>query len=122
MPRRSLRAHQLVSPSNQTDRGAKPAPSSWVQYWCALDHQTLVRFAADAPAPDAWSCKDCGGPSALVRGTAPAGLRPRVFPRTPYEFLMMRRTEAEGDRLLAEAVADLRRRQRAEGKASNRGK
>lgn len=86
-----------------------------MQYWCARDHLTLVRFAADAAAPADWSCDDCGGPAELERGTAPAAARPRVFPRTPYEFLMMRRTEADGERLLAEALADLRRRRRQSG-------
>jgi hypothetical protein len=37
-----------------------------------------------------------------------------VFPRTPYEFLMMRRTLAEGEELLADALADVKRR-RARG-------
>jgi len=112
MPRRSLRAHQLVSPSNQTDRGAKPAPSSWVRYWCSLDHLTLVRFASDAPAPDEWSCKDCGNPAGLKRGHAPAATRPRVFPRTPYEFLMMRRTPEDAERLLDEALEALHHKRR----------
>ena len=33
--------------------------------------------------------------------------RPRFFPRTPYEFLMMRRTVEDGERILAEALAAL---------------
>jgi hypothetical protein len=35
--------------------------------------------------------------------------RPRFFPRTPYEFLMMRRTVEDGERVLSEALAAMRR-------------
>jgi hypothetical protein len=34
----------------------------------------------------------------------------RWFPRTPYEFLMMRRTPEDGERLLDEALAALHAR------------
>jgi len=114
MARRSLRAKRLVSPSNQTDRGAASAPRRNAEYWCATDHLTTVPFAADIDPPEQWLCTKCGAPAGGERGSAPSSARPRVFPRTPYEFLMMRRTVAEGDRLLAEAVADLRRRRRDE--------
>lgn len=110
MPRRSVRANRLVRPSDQVDRGAALAPHRWARYWCANDHLTTVPFAADVELPGEWSCDDCGGLSGLVRGSPPPPVRTRVFPRTPYEFLMMRRTQEEADRLLAEAVSDLRRR------------
>jgi hypothetical protein len=110
MTRRALRAKRLVTPSNQTDRGAAPAARRNAEYWCAIDHLTMVPFAADIEPPDQWLCTKCGAPAGVERGSAPTPPRPRVFPRTPYEFLMMRRTAAEGEQLLAEAVADLRRR------------
>jgi RNA polymerase-binding protein len=113
MPRRSLRANRLVTTSNQIDRGAKPAPRRDARYWCAHDHLTTVPFAADVEPPEQWLCYACGGLAGPERGAVPVAVRPRVFPRTPYEFLRMRRTEADGDRLLAEAVADLRRRRRS---------
>jgi RNA polymerase-binding protein len=112
MPRRPLRGKQLAAPSNQVDRGAPPVPRRKAEYWCAHDHLTTVPFAADVEAPEEWLCYACGRPAGPERGAAPISERQRVFPRTPYEFLMMRRTEAEGDVLLAEAVADLRRRRR----------
>lgn len=112
MSRRALRASRLVTASNQTDRGAKLAARQHAEYWCVNDHLTRVPFAADAELPEEWLCYQCGTPAGPERGAPPTTVRQRVFPRTPYEFLMMRRTEADGERLLAEAMADLRRRRR----------
>ena len=84
------------------------APRRISDYWCAADHQTSAAFAADVEPPPEWSCRICSGPSALERGSAPVAIRPRFFPRTPYEFLMMRRTVQDGERVLAEALAAMR--------------
>jgi hypothetical protein len=110
--RRSIRASRLVTPSNQADRGARPAPHRTAEFWCAGDHLTSVPFAAEVELPAQWLCHTCGAPAGPIRGSAPETVRQRVFPRTPYEFLMMRRSESDADRLLAEAVTDLRRRRR----------
>lgn len=114
MTRRAVvRASRFVSPSNQVDRGAELAPRRVVDYWCAADHHTSTLFAAAAEPPAEWPCGACDGPATTARGTAPVGSRPTVFPRTPYEFLMMRRTVADGERLLAEALTALRQRRRS---------
>lgn len=110
--RAAVRGSRLATTSNQVDRGAPVAPRRRVEYWCANDHVTSIPFAADADVPTQWLCYSCGGPAGPERGSAPLAVRPRVFPRTPYEFLMMRRTEADADRLLAEAVVALRRRRK----------
>lgn len=118
MTRRAVvRASRFVTPSNQVDRGAELAARRVVDYWCAADHHTSTPFAADADLPAEWPCRTCDGPATTVRGTAPARSRPTVFPRTPYEFLMMRRTVEDGERLLAEALCALRQRRRL-GKTS----
>ena len=109
MSRRArVSATRLVTASNQVDRGAEVAPRRISDYWCAADHQTSAAFAADVEPPPEWSCRICSGPSALERGSAPVAIRPRFFPRTPYEFLMMRRTVQDGERVLAEALAAMR--------------
>jgi hypothetical protein len=113
MTRRAVvRASRFVTPSNQVDRGAELAARRFVDYWCAADHHTSTPFAADVEPPAEWPCSACDGPATTVRGTAPVRSRPTVFPRTPYEFLMMRRTVEDGERLLAEALTALRRRRR----------
>ncbi|HWC35070.1 MAG TPA: RNA polymerase-binding protein RbpA [Mycobacteriales bacterium] len=109
MKRRSgMRGNRLVSASNQIDRGGEPAARRVAHYWCASDHHTSAAFAADIEPPTDWPCQVCSGPASLERGSAPAAVRPRFFPRTPYEFLMMRRTEEDGERILAEALAAMR--------------
>jgi hypothetical protein len=106
--RPGVRGSRLVSSSTQVDRGAEPVARSIADYWCADDHRTSAAFAADVMPPVEWSCRICSGPSSLERGAAPVASRPRFFPRTPYEFLMMRRTEEDGERILAEALAAMR--------------
>jgi hypothetical protein len=105
-----LRGTRFVTTSNQVDRGAELAPRHPVDYWCVEDHRTSPQFASDADPPVEWLCRVCGGPSVQERGSAGVAVRPRFFPRTPYEFLMMRRTVEEGEVLLAEALAALRKR------------
>lgn len=107
-PRPRFSATRLVTASNQVDRGAEVAPRRVADYWCAADHQTSAAFAADVDLPSEWPCRVCSGPSSLERGSAPIATQPRCFPRTPHEFLMMRRTEEDGERVLAEALAALR--------------
>ena len=109
MSRRSrVSATRLVTASTQVDRGAEVEPRRVSHYWCASDHRTSAAFAVDVEPPAEWPCRTCSGPSALERGTARVAIRPRLFPRTPYEFLMMRRTVEDGERVLAEALVAMR--------------
>lgn len=107
--RPGVRGSRLAAATNQVDRGAELAPRRVAEYWCANDHRTSAAFAADVDFPIEWPCRVCSGPSTLERGTARTPPRPRFFPRTPYEFLMMRRTEEDGERILAEALAAMRK-------------
>ena len=107
--RPGVRGTRLVVATNQVDRGAEPAPRRLAEYWCANDHRTSAAFAADVDFPVEWPCRICSGPSTLERGAAAASTRPRFFPRTPYEFLMMRRTVEDGERILAEALTAMRK-------------
>ena len=107
--RSGLRASRLARPTDQVDRGAPLAERHDVTYWCADDHETVLTLALEADVPSTWDCDRCSGPASTDRGTAlPAGPT-RWFPRTPYEFLMMRRSPEDGERILAEALAALRR-------------
>lgn len=106
--RTALRGSRLAATSNQVDRGAKLADRRVADYFCAADHRTSVALASDIEAPVEWVCRVCSGPSMLERGAAPVPATPRWFPRTPYEFLMMRRTPEDGERILTEALAAMR--------------
>jgi hypothetical protein len=108
-----LRATRLAKPTDQVDRGAPLAERHTVTFWCPRDHGTVVTFSVDAETPGSWDCAQCGDPASPDRGVARPAPQPRWFPRTPYEFLMMRRTPEDGERLLNEALAalhDARRR------------
>lgn len=111
MRRNTVRASRLGGiPTSQIDRGAALAGRTRVDYWCHADHKTTAAFESTADVPSLWDCRTCGAPAQLERGSAPEIARPRWFPKTPYEFLMMRRSEEEGEELLAEALEDVRRR------------
>lgn len=119
-PRSGLRGTRLVAATNQVDRGAELVARRVSDYWCASDHRTSAVFAAEVEPPVEWDCKICSGPATLERGTAPAAMRPRFFPRTPYEFLMMRRSVEDGERILAEALSAMRERRRQRRDADNK--
>lgn len=110
--RTAVRGTRLAATTNQIDRGAELAAREVSDYWCATDHRTSAAFAAEVEPPVEWTCRVCSGPATLERGTAPAALRPRLFPRTPYEFLLMRRSVEDGERILTEALAAMRDRRR----------
>jgi hypothetical protein len=105
----SIRASRTSgTATGEVDRGAELAPRRRVEYWCADDHLSAPAFALDAELPLEWECDVCGGPAVIERGAASPAEREPAFHRTPYEFLMMRRTPEDGERLLAEALEKLR--------------
>jgi hypothetical protein len=106
--RPGLRGTRLATPSNQVDRGAAPIARRRSTYWCVADHRTPVDFAADVEPPVEWTCHTCSAPATLERGAAPTPAVPRHFPHTPHEFLMMRRSVEDGERILAEALSAMR--------------
>jgi hypothetical protein len=86
-------------------------------FWCPEDHQTTVVFSDDAEPPEQWPCRECGEIAQRARGTAVrSGRRIEGSHKTPYEFMMMRRTPADGERLLAEALDELRKRRSADSR------
>jgi len=80
--------------------------SRLVSFWCPSGHTTTVRLAADVRVPEQWPCGRC----AEAAGPDPDRPPPRSVPpppnggRTPLEYLQMRRSPEEGERLLAEAL------------------
>jgi hypothetical protein len=101
------------SASTELDRGAQLAARQQVTFWCSDNHETTLYFAEGVDVPLEWTCRECGGPASQLPGEARSAVPESAFFRTPYEFLMMRRTEEEGEALLEEALADLARRRGA---------
>jgi hypothetical protein len=116
MHRSSIRAIRVGSSiSTEIDRGGAPAARQHIEYWCASDHRTTTLFAEKADVPLSWDCDTCGDPAVQERGAALPAERTATFFRTPYEFLMMRRTPEDGEELLAEALANLARKRSRTG-------
>jgi hypothetical protein len=106
------------APGSEVDRGGVVEPRRQVSYWCHAGHESKPAFALHVELPQTWACQVCGQPAGPVRDEPPP--RERMAggpPKTPFEFLMMRRTMAEGDELLEEALAKLREERSARSRA-----
>jgi hypothetical protein len=85
-----------------------------VQYFCAKGHVTSPSFAIgdeqDSPEiPLEWDCPRCGLPAGLDADNPPEPLRNEPY-KTHLAYVKERRTDAEGEALLEEALSDLRAR------------
>lgn len=82
------------------------APRQVVEYWCDAGHSCHVTLAADAPIPATWDCRHCGRPAGPEPDNPPVASPPPVY-RTPLEYLHERRSDADLDTILDEALQDL---------------
>ena len=96
----------------EAERG-ESAPRVWVSFWCANRHETRPSFASDAAVPDSWECPRCGYPAGTDESNPPAP--PRVEPyKTHLAYVKERRSDADGEAILAEALAKLRAQREGE--------
>jgi hypothetical protein len=90
----------------EAERG-EAAPRTWVSFWCSNGHETRPSFASDAAIPDQWECPRCGFPAGQDQASPPAP--PRVEPyKTHLAYVKERRSDADGEAILAEARQRLR--------------
>ena len=90
----------------EAERG-ESAPRRYVSFYCADGHETRPSFANDAAIPDVWDCPSCGYPAGPDPENPP--MPPRVEPyKTHLAYVKERRSEAEGDAILNEALNRLR--------------
>jgi hypothetical protein len=86
----------------EAERG-EAAPRIWVSFWCAHGHETRPSFAADAVIPDSWDCPRCGWPASTDETEPPSP--PKIEPyKTHLAYVKERRTDIDGDAILAEAM------------------
>lgn len=95
------------------------APRTTVTYHCPRGHERDIPFAAGVKPPSAWDCR-CGQTAYLdgvpqdAAVSLPGYTRPgenhpdRSADVAPMAQLLKRRTKAEGRRLLAERMAEVR--------------
>jgi hypothetical protein len=96
-----------AGPAGEAARGGT-APRVWVSFWCARKHETRPGFSADAAIPETWECPRCGNPAGRDEQNPPA--TPRAEPyKTHLAYVKERRSTADGEAILAEALARLRR-------------
>ena len=90
----------------EAERG-EAAPRVWVSFWCSHGHETTPSFATDAAIPVHWECPRCGFPAGQDQANPPAP--PRVEPyKTHLAYVKERRSDADGEAILAEALQRLR--------------
>jgi hypothetical protein len=92
----------------EAERG-EPAPRRRISYWCANRHESRPSFADEAEIPDVWDCPRCGLPAGRDRETPPSAPKNEPY-KTHLAYVKERRTDADGEAILAEALAKLRSR------------
>lgn len=99
-----------AGPMGEAERG-DTAPRVSVSYWCANGHEVRPSFAEEPGlvVPDVWDCPRCGLPAGRDHEAPPAA--PRVEPyKTHLAYVKERRSEADGEAILDEALSALRQR------------
>ena len=95
-----------AGPMGEAERG-EPAPRRRITYWCANGHESRPSFADDAEIPDTWDCPRCGLPAGQDRETPPSAPKNEPY-KTHLAYVKERRSDADGEAILAEALAKLR--------------
>ncbi|WP_035794162.1 RNA polymerase-binding protein RbpA [Kitasatospora mediocidica] len=90
----------------EAERG-ESAPRNRITFWCANKHETRPSFAAEAVIPDTWDCPRCGFPAGQDEHNPPAPSRNEPY-KTHLAYVRERRSDADGEAILAEALAKLR--------------
>jgi hypothetical protein len=95
----------------EAERG-EAAPRRLVAYYCAHDHVTPMRFAEDVTPPETWDCPRCGLPAGQDPAAPPPVPRAEPY-KTHLAYVRERRSDAEGNALLDEALARINQRRTA---------
>jgi RNA polymerase-binding protein len=95
-----------AGPMGESERG-EAAPRRRIAFYCSNGHETRPSFSADAPIPDTWDCPRCGWPAGQNREATPQARRNEPY-KTHLAYVRERRTDEDGDSILAEALAKLR--------------
>jgi hypothetical protein len=97
-----------AGPVGESERG-ESAPRHTVSYWCANGHESTPSFAADAELPEEWECQRCGLPAGTDAQNPPEPRRTEPY-KSHLAYVKERRSDEDGQALLAEALERLRER------------
>ena len=97
-----------AGPMGEAERGDR-IERSVVLYWCGKGHETPVSFAVEESVvtPDQWDCPKCGLPAGRDRNNTPNAVV-NVPYKTHLAYVKERRTDAEGKKILEDALRKLR--------------
>ena len=100
-----------AGPIGEAERG-ESAPRLRVSFWCENRHESRIAFAADIEVPEAWDCPRCGLPAGPDEQNPPPAPRTEPY-KTHLAYVRERRSDADGDALLEEALNRLKARRGA---------
>lgn len=97
-------------PMGEAVRG-ELAPRVRVSYWCHQSHETVAHFSTDGEneIPNEWECTRCGLPAGPDPENPPVAVKVEPY-KTHLAYVKERRSDAEGEALLEEALKSLRDR------------
>ncbi len=97
-----------AGPMGEAERG-ETAPWIVVTYWCHNLHETTMRFADDptVAAPSTADCRRCGAVAGQDINNPPVAEKTAPY-KTHMAYVRERRSQAEGDALVDEALKRLR--------------
>ena len=97
-----------AGPMGEAERG-EPAPRQHISYWCAQGHESRPSFADDAEPPEMWDCPRCGLPAGQDQQSPPDAPKNEPY-KTHLAYVKERRSDADGEAILQEALDSLRSR------------
>ncbi|NUR61397.1 MAG: RNA polymerase-binding protein RbpA [Catenulispora sp.] len=107
MARSAIRGSRIgAGPTGENERGPSVTRIA-VTFWCAIGHSTSSIFAASAEVPEMWDCHHCDRPAGLDQHNPPAPTAKAPY-RTHLAYVRERRSDAEAEIILAEALTKLR--------------
>jgi RNA polymerase-binding protein len=96
-----------AGPRGDSDRGLSDERIQ-IDYFCSQRHRCTLSFAVQAAIPELWDCPRCGQPAGRDQDNPP----PMTTSVAPYKahlaYVRQRRSDAEAELLLDEALAKLR--------------
>ncbi|MEE6176825.1 RNA polymerase-binding protein RbpA [Mycobacterium sp. 050134] len=106
-----MRGSRLGAVSYETARNHDLAPRQIVRYRTENGEEFDMPFAADAPVPGTWACRN-GMEGTLIEGGDLAEPKKVKVPRTHWDMLRERRSIEELEELLQERLEIIQSRRR----------
>ncbi len=97
-----------AGPMGEAERGDQIERATF-SYWCANGHEVRPSFAVEETVeiPVQWDCPKCGLPAGRDRNNPPSAVV-NVPYKTHLAYVKERRTDAEGAKILEDALRKLR--------------